>query len=159
MIENYAPGFIRAKGEPDRLIPKGSEAGYLAMLEAEPIATVLVPIRTVSEANSHEHWRYRQKRAKAQHEAVLLTWLCNRKAQVALFRWGKMIGPTHVHLTRLASRKLDSDNLAGSQKHVRDAVAKFLGVDDGREDLVSWSYGQERAKGYSVRIEFYRRTA
>ena len=43
------------------------KSGILTQEWAEPIATVLVPVRTVSEANSHEHWRYRQKRAKDQH--------------------------------------------------------------------------------------------
>lgn len=119
------------------------------------IATVVVPVRTVSELNRHEHWRLRQKRAKAQHEAVhvgVLAWV--QRYQQGIVR----CGPMHIHLTRIAPRKLDTDNLAGALKHVRDAVAKFLGVDDGDEERVTWSVGQEPAKGYSVRIQFYRRS-
>ncbi len=125
------------------------------MSETElPIATVVVPVRTVSEANRHEHWRYRQKRAQLHNFAV---WSHLNMRRIAL---GKQVAmPVHVHITRIAPRKLDTDNLAGSQKFVRDAVAKFLGVDDGNEAMVTWSYGQEQAKKYQVRIDFYRGNA
>lgn len=128
-------------------------AEYRASLEASPaICTVTVPVKTVSELNRHEHWRIRAKRARSQHLAVQ-TCLLSRG-------WPEMVTvvpPLHVHLTRLSARKLDTDNLAGALKHCRDAVAKFLGVDDGDEAAVSWSVGQERQKGYAVRVEFYRR--
>ena len=130
------------------------KSGILTQEWAEPIATVLVPVRTVSEANSHEHWRYRQKRAKDQHWHVRVALVAGN----APWNWDER-RPFHIHLTRLATRKLDTDNLAGSLKHVRDAVAKFLGVDDGDEQKVTWSVGQEKAKGYSVRVEFYPRNS
>jgi hypothetical protein len=61
-----------------------------------------------------------------------------------------------VTLTRIGPRDLDSDNLAGSAKAVRDAVARWLGVDDGPRAPVEWRYAQERpakgAKRYAVRI-------
>jgi len=117
------------------------------------VATVVVPVRTVSELNRHEHWRLRQKRAKVQHEVV--GWACVDNGFKIPFEGV----PVHVHLTRLASRKLDTDNLAGSLKHVRDAVAKYMGCDDGDESKITWSVGQEPQKGYAVRIEFYWRSS
>lgn len=126
--------------------------------DAEPICTVTVPVKTVSELNRHEHWRIRAKRAKAQHRAIGYALVANHRAIIFVGKMAKP-GPLHVHLTRLSARKLDSDNLAGALKHCRDAVAKFLGVDDGNEAAVSWSVGQERQKGYAVRVEFYRRSA
>jgi hypothetical protein len=147
-----------------RLVHVDHESGTVEYQPA--IATVTVPVRTVSELNRHEHWRLRQKRAKGQHLAVrdgMLSSALNRYE--AWSRMGRgstetprlLLLPLHVHLTRLATRKLDTDNLAGALKHVRDAVAKFLGVDDGDESKVTWSVGQEPQKGYAVRVEFYRR--
>lgn len=57
-----------------------------------------------------------------------------------------------VTLTRLGPRKLDSDNLAGSFKAIRDGVADALGIDDGSE-LIQWEYRQEKSKECSVVIE------
>ena len=58
----------------------------------------------------------------------------------------------HVTMTRLApSSGLDFDGLTAALKSVRDGIADALGVDD-RDPRVTWSYGQERAKAYGVRI-------
>jgi hypothetical protein len=37
-----------------------------------PLLTATIPVRTVSEANAHEHWRKRAKRAKEQRSTALL---------------------------------------------------------------------------------------
>ena len=47
-----------------------------------------------------------------------------------------------IKLTRLAPRKLDSDNLAGSMKAVRDGIAEALEINDGDESAAVWEYGQ-----------------
>jgi hypothetical protein len=148
-------------GQHDYTYELNMDAVRHSAYESKPIATVIVPIRTVSELNRHEHWRHRQKRARAQHDAVTVAMCvyCNHSRSCHFYRnGGQSLLPMHIHLTRLAPRKLDTDNLAGALKHCRDAVAKFLGVDDGDEAKVTWSVGQEPAKGYSVRVEFYRRT-
>lgn len=114
---------------------------------------VTIPLRTVSEANSHEHWRVRQKRAKGQrHTAELVV-----RTAGSAFEDRTVRLPLTVTLTRIAPRSLDSDNLAGSQKHVRDGIADALGIND-RDPGVTWTYAQERgAKGYyGVRIEIRR---
>lgn len=121
----------------------------------KPIATITVPVRTVSEANSHQHWRMRQKRAKEQRGTTLLALRTARGMPWAPWehRW-------RVHLVRLSARKLDTDNLQGALKHVRDGVADWLGVDDGDEKLVTWTYDQEPGhKVMAVRVEFYRKEA
>jgi hypothetical protein len=102
---------------------------------------VTIPVRTCSEANSHEHWRYRQRRAQIQRGLA---------RQYVFGRLPRL--PATVTLTRLAPRKLDSDNLASAMKHVRDGVADAYGVDD-RSALYRWDYAQEKAKEYGVRIE------
>lgn len=117
---------------------------------------VTIPIRLVSEANAHSHWRVRQKRAKEQRGIVALalhrplveaTRTC--ELTPVLLRDPSAI----VTLTRIATRALDSDNLVGAFKHVRDGVADALGIND-RDPRVTWEYRQERGRPgeYAVRI-------
>lgn len=50
---------------------------------------------------------------------------------------------------------LDDDNLSGSCKHLRDAVANSLGIDDG-SNLIRWQYFQCETRGQTgvaVKIE------
>lgn len=101
-----------------------------------------VPVKTVSEANAHEHWRVRAKRAKAQRAAARLA--CDAAMR-------QLVAPIIVHLTRVGVRKLDSDNLHGSCKHLRDGIADSLGINDGRDDLVTWQYAQ-RTGGCHVEV-------
>jgi len=113
--------------------------------------TIRLPIHTVSEANraDHEHWRVRQKRAKAQRSAVAL-W-APRTANVP--RDGSAL-PCTVELVRIAPRKLDSeDNDRMSLKHVRDGIADWLGVND-RDPRVTWRYNfrREQPRTYGVEI-------
>ena len=104
----------------------------------------------VSEANSHQHWRLRQKRAKAQKTSA---WAHTRH-QIVWRRPNAVQLPATVTITRIAPRMLDSDNAVGSAKHVRDGIAEALGIDDS-SPLVAWEVRQERGapRYYSVRIE------
>ncbi len=110
--------------------------------------SVSIPIpglRLVSEANSHTHWRERQRRAKQQREIVSLVL---RRTVTPLMM---TMAPLDVIITRIApSRGLDDDNLAGSAKHVRDQVAAELGIDD-RDPRVTWRVEQQRGP-WGIRI-------
>ena len=114
--------------------------------------SVCVPIpglRTVCELNAHEHWRVRSKRAKTQRELVTLVL---RRTVAPMMLVG---APLVVTLTRVApSQGLDDgDNLPSAHKHVRDAVAALLGIDD-RDPRVSWRYAQRRGPwGIEIAIE------
>jgi len=103
----------------------------------------VVPIKTVSEANQRCHWATRHRRFKRQGQAVfglaLAAGLCNVKP------------PCRITITRIGKRLLDSDNLAGSQKAVRDTIAKAMRVNDGNSRII-WKYDQEIGKEYAVRI-------
>jgi hypothetical protein len=105
------------------------------------IALTIPGVRLVSEANAHEHHWNRVRRVTAQHATVGLVLRARRPPPV----------PCEVRVMRLAPASLDTDNLQGSAKHVRDAVAAWLGIDD-RDPRVSWHVGQERSKTYGVRI-------
>jgi hypothetical protein len=105
---------------------------------------ILVPIRTGRGQNDRGHWRKKHRSTKNQGSAV--AWLLARATKPQI--------PCTVLLTRVApSDGLDDDNLAGSLKAVRDAVAKWLGVDDKHRDQVRYRYAQCRGE-WGVRIEF-----
>ena len=105
-----------------------------------------IPMKVISEANSHEHWRYRQRRAKTQRYSTSWNLYCELGDRpVSLL-------PCRVTLTRLSPRKLDTDGLVSAFKAVRDGVADWAGVDDGDERW-DWQYKQEKSKEYGIRIE------
>ena len=61
--------------------------------------------------------------------------------------------PLTIVLTRIGAKALDTDNLAGGFKAVRDGVADWLGVDDG-SPLLDWQYQQRSgSKYYFVEVE------
>ncbi len=112
--------------------------------------TVDVEVLTLSEANQREHPMARAKRVKIQHEAVAL----------ALWRdVGRLEGPRLlaqegrllVCMTRQGARLLDTDNLAGALKGCRDAIAQWLGCDDGAKAPVRWHTEQEAHKRWRLR--------
>jgi hypothetical protein len=113
-----------------------------------------IPIRTVSEANQREHWGAKNKRKLRQQEEVALG-LYNadvprgRECRKPLFL------PCTVTLTRYGAKALDSDNLVGSFKHVQDAIARWIGVDDGEVDKVKFQYSQiaNGKREYAVNVE------
>lgn len=61
--------------------------------------------------------------------------------------------PVRVTLTRLGSKRLDSDNLATAFKACRDGIADWLGCDDGDESKVRWAYQQKPSYRAGIRIE------
>ena len=101
-------------------------------------------LRLVSEANSRDHWAARVRRKRAQHWAVFSA--VRSKPGPLRPRL-----PCVVTITRIGPRRMDSDNLAGSAKAVRDEVARMLGCDDGDESAVTWVYAQECGR-FGVRV-------
>jgi hypothetical protein len=132
---------------------------------------MVLPIRTVSEANAHTHWRTKATRAKAQRGTVLLALrqpltrfrqalATSERPKVESLSNGNVVplngrgilSPIAVTIRRIAPGMLDSDNLAGSQKHVRDGIADALGIDD-RDPRVAWIYSQMRGDRGVYEIE------
>lgn len=109
-----------------------------------------LPIPTRSEANRsrHEHWAVTRKRAAFQRGLTKsLLWLPldgTRRSET----------PVTITLTRISPRRLDTDNLTGALKHVRDGVADALGHPDDSHPRLTWRYAQRRgAKGaYAVEV-------
>ena len=121
-----------------------------------------LPIKTVSEANSSEHWTKKAERHKQQQ--FILRWgLKNYMCMLKV--------PCTVKLTRLSPRTLDSDNLLTSLKYIRDEISEILIPEKkkyylskqgravpikGRADddpRIKWEYDQQKSKTQSVMIE------
>jgi len=103
-------------------------------------------VKTVSEANSREHWAAKHRRSKAQRALALA------KTLEALN--GAVITSATITITRIAPKALDDDNLSRSMKAIRDGIADAIKIDDG-DSRVKYKYAQEPIgkHQYSVCIE------
>lgn len=102
----------------------------------------------VTGPNLREHYMARKRRVQRERAAVVGSSL----VQCGPDAWEKIKLPAVVTLTRIGARLLDSDNLQGALKAIRDQVAAQLGCGDGPTDPITWRYGQERGE-YGVRVE------
>jgi hypothetical protein len=124
-------------------------------MNLQKVATWIIPVHTISEANNQQHWTIKKQR---RDEQKLKVWAISQEEKALLSL------PLHIKLTRIGKRKLDSDNLPVSMKYIRDAIADYLipfcppGHADGNENL-SWEYDQKIDKKYSVIAEFYKKIA
>ena len=110
-----------------------------------------LPFKTISEANSKEHWSKKSIRHRNQKKYIYFSFR-NDKPKINL--------PCRVKMTRCSSRKLDSDNLQMAFKWVRDAISEaiFPGSLPGRADddpNIIWEYDQEKSKVHSTKIELF----
>jgi hypothetical protein len=137
-----------ATGSPARFQTRDGSGQGQATQSAS--VSLYAPIRIASTLNLREHWSARHRRSAQQRRAIALHLL-------AVGGYDRPGLPVRVTLTRIAPRSLDTDNLAGGFKAVRDEVARWLGVDDA-DPRVEWAYGQERGKAreYAVRVEIGR---
>lgn len=98
---------------------------------------------------TRKHFRTTNKTNQEQQLIVRSHLGQERSALIAL-------GVTHVRITRVAPRKLDSVQLWASQKHVQDAVAKILGRDDAdwKDGAIKWEVAQrsDEPRTYGVVI-------
>lgn len=121
-------------------------------------------LKTISESNSRIHWAELRRLHKVQQFVV----------QSAFYNHVTILHfPCKIVLTRLAPRQLDTDNLQGAFKYIRDQIAVCIFPEKevvyrnekGKEvrikghadndSRISWEYRQEKAKKLGVRIEFF----
>lgn len=111
---------------------------------------ILVPIRTAPGQNAREQHFAKARRVRMEKQAVGWSLIGTQKPPL----------PCSVRLTRCSPSHvpLDDDNLSGALKAARDAIAAWLGVDDGDRSMVQYVYAQKRAP-WGVTIEFGERVA
>lgn len=138
-------------------LPKPRKKNWLKLLApliAQARATikpggtsVTIPLHTCAEANMRDKWG-RIARAKVQRSVAA--------EFVRRMDMPPIAGGVRVVMTRRGPAELDSDNLAGAFKAVRDGIADAYGVDD-RDKRYQWVTEQEKAGAgvYEVRIELY----
>lgn len=108
-----------------------------------------LPILTKSEANVHEHWSHKSKRAVQQKKVIWAKWN----------QWKPEFNlPCKVILTRCAMKILDDDNLMIAFKAIRDQLADLIipGLAKGQADgdaRIKWEYEQEKSKIHGIKIQ------
>lgn len=112
---------------------------------------ILLPLRTVSEANCFEAWRNKHKRHKAQKRAVMFAMIPLKKFITT--------DKCTLRFTRYAPGTLNAhDNLRMALKYIVDQTcAEIMNdfrpgrADDG--DNFTFEYDQVKSKEYAVKIE------
>lgn len=88
------------------------------------------------------------KTAKAKKQIADVTLVLNSKLKT------KPELPLIITVERVAKGTLDAhDNLPGACKHVVDAIAEWLGVDDS-DSRLAWRYAQSKSATIGVAIRF-----
>lgn len=130
-------------------------------ISLEKIVELKIPIKLISEANTgfslrnpKMTWIRLKKRKEEQKKAIHTYWMCLDRKDIPL--------PCVIKLIRIASRKMNDDNLAYCFKHIRDVLADLIrpGYAFGRADdtdQIKWEYDQEKGntKEYGIKIEIY----
>lgn len=143
-VEDYVANMVPKSASGSSTKPRGNKQELIATSRLAFIVTIS-GLRLVSEANAGGKLRDKIKRKSAVRETV---WL-------ALSRRPRMTAwPFVITLTRLGGKRLDSDNLARSMKAVQDAVAEWLGIDDG-DERIEWKYEArpDWVMGCEIKIE------
>ncbi len=142
-------GQKRTRRLPRKMLPT-------RVIVARPdLVEFVIPVEIKSEMNLREHWRTRNARFKDHKKFVALCWPRNRHN----LRYVPKI-PVLVTLTwlRPEPQAMDDDNLAGGFKAIRDAIAGWMGVDDGMIPKIKFEYRQAEGApsdycGVKIRVE------
>lgn len=103
----------------------------------------VIPCKTVTESNAKEFWRVKYARSKQQRAITAQVVAPLEKPSI----------PCVVQFTRVSRGIMDDDNLPSSIKHLRDEIAKWLGVDDRHRHIVRYEYDQRRGAPPCIEVE------
>lgn len=128
------------------------------------VASVFVPVKTISEYDRRESLTRKRKRAAAQMEIVCLHLM---RSQTFLFAVGALRGQqVSIRLVRVAPRALARRTndwlerefvLTRALDAVCNAITNVMGRKRGGESLIEWSFAQETtAVIHGVHVELYR---
>ena len=100
-----------------------------------------IPYKLPSESNMNDHWRAKHSRKKKLQKLLLSYWPSDFTPFL----------PCIVTMTRISPRSLDSDNLRGAFKSIRDNISsklipgKMAGMADS-DPRIEWRYEQRHGK-------------
>lgn len=96
---------------------------------------------------SHPGWLLAKQRDR-EKDTVLMRCLSFGRAQFP------RAAPYRVTLTRFSNsaKGLDDDGLQGAFKYTRDAICRFLGIDDGDREGIRFEYAHLRQPSFGIRI-------
>lgn len=94
---------------------------------------VFVGVRVQSEANLRQHYMERYRRSRKQKECTMIALIRDMGARGKNWEGCYKIQP--IRIKGHGQRDFDSDNIWISFKAVRDAVAEYLGINDGSSRL------------------------
>lgn len=127
------------------------------MTATEPSLKVVVTVpgvAIVAELNRRDHWAVRRRRMTAQKAATAAALVTvGREVRDRL----RAAARVTVRFVRIGGKRMDSDNLVGGFKAVRDQVARWLGVDDGDESRLAFEWpaqapGTTGEKGFRIEL-------
>ncbi len=120
----------------------------------QKVNLIIPTVSVISEMNVMGHWSKRHKRCLIHDRVIRTYWIAKRYHETV-----QCNKPYVIILTRIATRRLDHDNLPPAFKGVTDTVADLLipgkrrGMADGNKSL-TWIYDQVKGpKG--IKIEIY----
>lgn len=105
-------------------------------------------LRLVSLTNGAQWARYQTAGIKKKQYAAMDLHVLRRALKCPL------TPPLDVTIVRIAPGRFDSDNAVASAKYVRDWLARWVGVNDKHDEIVSYTVTQEKAGPfvYGVRV-------
>lgn len=119
--------------------PRPNPKQFLAFRMDPPCTGAHVPGYLLpSELNERGNRGVRIRHTAAQRD------LGSRMIAAAVGDGWATVPPMTVTLTRTGACLLDSDNLVGAFKAIRDGIAKTLGCGDGPEGPITWRYEQRK---------------
>lgn len=113
-----------------------------ARRDGDSVILLAKGLRLDATLNARAHWS-QTARKRAKERAVI---------DAALAHVNRTEGPWRITISRIGPRRMDDDNVTASAKGVRDAVARWLGIDDG-DERATWITRAEVARGYAVRVQ------
>ena len=135
------PEAAKVRPVPSRAEWLASHVEASAHRDGPRVTLVAKGLRLDLTPNARLHPQVIARRRRAEHLVV----------ERALAGIAPPAGPWRVCITRIGPRPMDDDNRTASAKGCRDAIAAWLGVDDGDERFTCTVRG-EVARGYAVRI-------
>lgn len=100
--------------------------------------TFELPLTLKVDQNSREHHMVKARKTKAERSAIALCFPRSLKGVAEEGQW-------RVIMLRISPRELDSDNLVGRFKGVRDEIAKQMGIND-RDKRISFECAWMKAQ-------------